>query len=160
MSTPLNPVTQSLFRDDPHPPDSASVTNSSIAPTSTYTTISSTILPGIGSLSGKFFQGVGKRMLSGVESIVVRRRLAYIQSLCPLSDSAPPVDVDRIYDELLELIRCVVDRNIYSQLYPYGSHIDLDYTLRDSRRLHSASSVNKSRGERLDFYLMHWDDGP
>jgi hypothetical protein len=129
-----SPMSQSLFRDDLSI-DSASVIDSSIASTSVSTAISSTIPPGIGSLSGTFIQGVGKQMLRGVEAIVVRRRLAYIHSLCPLSDNTPPMDVDRIYDELIELARCVIYRKIYSKLDHDGSYTDRDYTLTDSRRV-------------------------
>jgi hypothetical protein len=110
MSISFTPMSQSIFRrDDPLPPDSASVTESSIASTSTFTFASSTIPPGIGSLSGRFFQAVGKGMLRGVEALVIRARLAHIASFYPLSDSAPPSDVDQVYDELLELVRHVVN---------------------------------------------------
>jgi hypothetical protein len=109
MSVPPRPQ-QSLFRDDP--PDSASVTDSSV----TFSATSSTIPPGIGSISGRFIQGVGKGMLRGVEIMVIRARLAHIKSLYPLSDNTPPKDVDRIYDELLELVRFVVWHYIYAEV--------------------------------------------
>ena len=91
------------FRQDPV--DSASVTDSST--TFTRSSIFSvSIAPGIGSLSAKFIEGFGKKVIYGIESItVIRRRLAYIQSICPLSDDHPPQDVHRIYDDLLELSR-------------------------------------------------------
>src|SRR5262245_20072772 len=89
------------FRRDPK--DTSSATNSNVS--TRHTSIfSMSIPPGIGSLSGKFIEGFGKRILYGIESVtVIRRRLAYIQSICPLSDDSPPRDVHRIYDDLLEL---------------------------------------------------------
>ena len=92
-----------------NPVDSASLTDSELS-ISTFTrssSFSSSIAPGIGSLSGRLIEGFGKKVLYGIESItVIRRRLAYIQSICPLSDDPPPDDVHRIYDDLLELSRC------------------------------------------------------
>jgi hypothetical protein len=91
------------FRCDPV--DSASVTNPSIASTSS-SIFSSKIPPGIGSLTGRFIEGFGKTVLHGIESVtVIRRRLADIRSICPLSDDPQPEDVHRIYDDLLELSR-------------------------------------------------------
>jgi hypothetical protein len=48
------------------------------------------------------------RTLRGFESVVIRRRLPYIESLCPLSDNKPPPDVLSLYDDLLELARSVL----------------------------------------------------
>ena len=48
-----------------------------------------------------------KRILR-VEDIVVRRILAYVQSLYPLSGETAPMDADRIYDEHFELVRCAI----------------------------------------------------
>ena len=94
------------FRPDPEESDSD--TNSSIAPTLTRSSIFSSIIqPGIGSLSGRFVRGFGKTIIHGIESVtVIRSRLTYIQSLCPLSDETPPEDVHQIYDDLLEFARC------------------------------------------------------
>jgi hypothetical protein len=84
------------------------------------------------------------RMLGGIEAIVVRRRLGYFRSLCPLSDSAPPRDVDRVYDELLELVRYAVGQEI---VYEIGMlsvfSTDPAYTLRNARKAHFVSSVSK-----------------
>jgi hypothetical protein len=91
-------MSHSLFRGDDSSP--VSITDSSIAPTSVYTFASSSIPPGIGSLSGK-------RMLRGVEAIVITRRVAYIEWVLFTFNAIP--DEDRVYDELLELVRCVVD---------------------------------------------------
>jgi hypothetical protein len=93
--------------------DSASITNSSI--TATRSSIfSERIPPGIGSLGGRFLLGFGKAVIHGVESVtIIPRRLAYIQSICPLSDDPPPHEVHGIYHDLLELSRC--------DAYPYSS---------------------------------------
>jgi hypothetical protein len=98
------------------PLDSDSVTDSSAASTITSvtatTTYSSRIPPGIGALSGGFIQGIGKTILHGVEIVtVIRRRLAYIESICPLSDDTTLENVVVIYDDLLELARC--DKSSY-----------------------------------------------
>jgi hypothetical protein len=70
----------------------------------------STIPPGIGSLSGKFIRGIGVTILRKFEDLVViRKRIAYIQSMCPLFDDTPPDDVELIYRDLLELARCVAN---------------------------------------------------
>jgi hypothetical protein len=82
--------------------------DSSATPSSIYTTTTSRTVPGIGALSGKFIHGFGKIVLRGFESVVIRRRLSRIESLCPLSDNDPPPDVLRLYDDLLELARCVI----------------------------------------------------
>jgi hypothetical protein len=80
---------------------------SSITTSSMYTTTTSHTVPGIGSLTGKFIHGFGKTVLRGVEGVFIRRRLSYIQSLCPFLDNNPPPDVGNICDDLLELARCV-----------------------------------------------------
>jgi hypothetical protein len=104
------------FRPDPVDSlsltDSASITDSSI--TATRSSIfSERIPPGIGSLGGRFLLGFGKAVIHRVENVtIIPRRLAYIQSIRPLSDDSPPHDVHRIYDELLELSRC--DACLYS----------------------------------------------
>jgi hypothetical protein len=82
--------------------------DTSITPSSIYTTTTSHTIPGIGSLSGKFFHSFGKTVLRGFESVVIRRRLSHIESLCPLSDDDPPPDVLNLYEDLLELTRYVV----------------------------------------------------
>jgi hypothetical protein len=91
--------------------DSSSLLDSSAASTSIYTTTSSSIEPGIGALGGKFIYGFGKAILTGVENVVVRRRLSYIQSLCPLLDDRPPRNIEQIYDDLLKFAQCVIDQN-------------------------------------------------
>ena len=91
----------SLARSDSLDSSAASTTRSEYTATSF-----GTIQPGIGSLSGRFILGFGKMVLRGVENVVRQRRLSQIESLCPLSDSNPPRDVDRIYDDMLELARC------------------------------------------------------
>jgi hypothetical protein len=106
------PYSTSWFRN---PPSSESLPLSSLdsdsippSESSIYTTTTSHTVPGIGSLSGKFIHGFGKRVLRGFESVVIRRRLSHIESLCPLSDNNPPPDVKSLYDDLLELARCVI----------------------------------------------------
>jgi hypothetical protein len=104
-----------LFRPDPVDSasitDSATITNSSITVTRS-SIFSQRISPGIGSLSGRFIEAFGRAVIHGVESVtIIRRRLTYIQSICPLSDDSPPQDVHKIYDDLLELSRC--DTSLY-----------------------------------------------
>jgi hypothetical protein len=48
--------------------------------------------------------------------VFVRRRILYIQSLCPLSDDSPPEGVEQIYNDLLELVRSVKHHNVSSRL--------------------------------------------
>lgn len=62
----------------------------------------------IGALSGKLLYGFGKRVLRVVEGVFIRRRIAYIQSSCPLSDKNTPPDVETVYDDLIELAQCVI----------------------------------------------------
>ena len=62
---------------------------------------------GLGLWVEDFFLAFGKVVIHGVERVtIIPRRLAYIQSICPLSDDPPLHDVHRIYDELLKLLRC------------------------------------------------------
>jgi hypothetical protein len=96
--------------------DSYSATDSSAG--STFYTFASgfsaTIPPGIGPLSGRFILGFGKTVLNGVEAVFIRRRISYIQSLCPLLDERPPLNVQSIFDDLLELVRYLIVSNIRS----------------------------------------------
>jgi hypothetical protein len=98
------------------------------------TGISSETIPGIGSLSGKFIHSVGKTILRGAESVVVHRRLSYIQSLCPLSDDRPPKDVGQIYDDIIELSRYIMSEHIYSGIDSNYSYADPAYILSASER--------------------------
>jgi hypothetical protein len=100
----------------------------------TSSVISSETIPGIGALSGKFIYSVGKTILHGAESVVVHRRLSYIQSLCPLSDDRPPKDVGQIYDDIIELSRYVMSEHIYSGIDSNYSYADPAYILSASER--------------------------
>jgi hypothetical protein len=44
-------------------------------------------------------------MLRGVEIIIIRKRLSQIEVLSPMSDNNPPPEVEKVYDDLLELAR-------------------------------------------------------
>jgi hypothetical protein len=153
----LNPSTSSNTMSEPYPTlrfrDSPSSLDSSAPPASNsiYSSSASswTTFAGIGSLSGRFIYGIGKVILRQVEDIaVIRRRISYIQSLCPLSDDDPPDDVEQIYYDLLELARYVTHWNVDSR--PGSDHfgIDPNSTPSVSNRKHYKSSVNSSRGEK------------
>jgi len=96
-----------LFRDSSSSLASSAATTTTSNETATvYTTTSGKTYPGIGSLSGRYIHRLGQAILHSVEAVVViRRRLSYIQSLCPLLDNIPPQGVELIYDDLLELSR-------------------------------------------------------
>jgi hypothetical protein len=100
-------------------------------------------IPGIGSLSGKFIRGIGKIIIRQIEDVaIIRRRISYIQSLCPLSDDSPPEDVVQIYDDLLELARSVVTCNVNSRPNSDLLHADLASTLGASKSNRCTSSAN------------------
>jgi hypothetical protein len=81
--------------------DLVSVSDSSAASTSIYTDESASIADGIGASGGRLILSFGKKILRAVENVtVIRRRLAYIQTVCPFSDDTPPEDVLHIYDDL------------------------------------------------------------
>jgi hypothetical protein len=112
-NTMSEPYPTLRFRDSPSSLDSSTPADSN----SIYSTSSwSTTFAGIGSLSGRFIYGIGKAILRQVEDVVIRRRISYIQSLCPLSDDNPPEDVEQIYYDLLELVRYVTHWNVASKL--------------------------------------------
>lgn len=93
------------------PGSSSSLASSSLdstaTPSSIHTTTTSRTIPGIGSLGGRFIYSFGKTVLRGFESVAIRRRLTYIESLFPLSDNNPLPNIESVYDDLLELVRCV-----------------------------------------------------
>jgi hypothetical protein len=123
--------------------------DSSAASDSIYTTTSASTVPGIGALSGKFIYAFGKTILGALESVVVRRRLSYIQSICPLSDNTPPPDVEQIYDDLLELTRYVITYNTVEGTEFWALYLGPTFILTASEQLRCTSYVNKSRHRKL-----------
>jgi hypothetical protein len=70
---------------------------------------------GIGALSGKAIQALGEATLDGLEGAAVWQRIALISLYIPRDDAAPAigVDVDNLYDDLLELSRYVRLLDLY-----------------------------------------------
>jgi hypothetical protein len=111
---------------------STAADSNSIRSRSSWTTFS-----GIGSQSGRFIYGIGNAILHGVEDVtVIQRRISYIKSRCPLSDDNPPEDVERIYNELLELARCALLRGVDSRLGSDHFGADPTSTLSTSESKH------------------------
>jgi hypothetical protein len=65
-------------------------------------------MAGPGELAGRGLNAVGKIALSGVQNVLVRRRLQALRSHFPHSDYAAIPDLKTIYDDVLELSRCAV----------------------------------------------------
>jgi hypothetical protein len=72
------------------------------------TATTSRTIYGIGALSGRLIHGLGEILLRGVDVMVIQRRLSYIETLSPLSDQNPQQDIERIYDDLVELSQYVI----------------------------------------------------
>jgi hypothetical protein len=154
----LNPV---LF----NPSSPSLVTSSALADstvTSIYTTTTTRTIPGIGSLSGKFIHGFGKAVLRGVDSVIIRRRLTYLESVCPLFDERPPNDIEQIYADLLEMARQVIihmGRQYEAELtriIPTGRI----YTPNRFEGERYTWFVNKLRCHKLAILSGRWKSGP
>jgi hypothetical protein len=83
---------------------------------------------GPGTLSGKALEAFGKATLRGVESLVIRRKLAFLRSIFPHKNDAVIMNIEDVYDDVLELSRSVVEfpgwytlalwRYVRPELYP------------------------------------------
>jgi len=71
------------------------------------TDTSSDTVSGLGTLSGRVVFGLGNAVLRGVDNLVVRRRLGIIVSVYPHDDDTAPENIGTLYDDLLELSRCM-----------------------------------------------------
>jgi hypothetical protein len=72
------------------------------------TDASSDTVTGLGILSGRMVLGLGDAIKRGVENISIRKKLGMIVSIYPHDDDAPPENIGRLYDDLLELSRCII----------------------------------------------------
>lgn len=82
----------------------------SLTATSLYTTTgtSASFTAGPGELTGRGLNAFGKMALSGVRSIIVRRRLQTISSNIPHADNTTIPGLGEMYNDLLELSRYVI----------------------------------------------------
>jgi hypothetical protein len=64
---------------------------------------------GPGTLSGKALEAFGEATLRGVESLVIRRKLASLRSIFPHKNDAVIKNVEDVYDNVLELSRSVIE---------------------------------------------------
>ena|ERR1700729_2512411 len=71
---------------------------------------------GIGSLGGRALYAFGEAALRGFENLAIRRKLRSIKSLFPHDDTDTTKGVERIYDDVLELSRCVRNQ-VYSSVH-------------------------------------------
>ena len=72
----------------------------------THTTSSAETIWGPGTLSGRAIKSLGEASLRGVETLIIRWRLAKISSNLPQNQKSPSTDkMERMYDDLLELSR-------------------------------------------------------
>src|ERR1700683_3863797 len=71
------------------------------------TTSSDGTAEGIGSLGGRALHAFGEVALRGFENLAISRKLRSIRSLFPHDDTDTTKDMERIYDDVLELSRCV-----------------------------------------------------
>jgi hypothetical protein len=78
----------------------------SIAITVTTDTSTNTV-SGLGTLSGRVAFGLGKAVIRGADNLVVRRKLGIIMSVYPHDDDTAPENIGTLYDDLLELSRCM-----------------------------------------------------
>jgi hypothetical protein len=86
----------------------ASESSSTVTGTSMYTTTSASFTAGPGELAGRGLNAFGKAALSGVRSVVVRRRLQALSSYFPHTTDDPRIqglNSKEIYDQVLELSR-------------------------------------------------------
>lgn len=72
------------------------------------TDASSDTVTGLGILSGRMVLGLGDAIKRGVENISIRKKLGMIVLIYPHDDDAPPENIGRLYDDLLELSRCII----------------------------------------------------
>ena len=76
-----------------------------------YTTTTSRTVPGLGALAGKGILAFGKLALRGLETVVIRQKLAAFKRLFPHDDNYAHFEhLKEVYDEILELTRCVNGR--------------------------------------------------
>jgi hypothetical protein len=62
---------------------------------------------GIGTTSGRAIQAVGEFVLRGVETIIVRRRIASVLKIFPHNNELNSDGLEKAYDDVLEISRCV-----------------------------------------------------
>jgi hypothetical protein len=64
---------------------------------------------GLGTLTGKALEAFGEATLRVVENLTIRRKLVYLRSSFPHTNDNKIADIDQLYDDLLELLRSVMD---------------------------------------------------
>ncbi|KAF9073927.1 hypothetical protein BDP27DRAFT_1317696 [Rhodocollybia butyracea] len=86
---------------------------------STESSGSSSTVPGIGSLSGRAIKRVGSVVVNGVDAILIRRRLAQIETIFGhRSDGSPKShDAESLYSDLLELSRPLYSLSIRTRAF-------------------------------------------
>ena len=84
-----------------------SLTLSSPPRSITETTPSNGTEEGIGSLGGRVLYAFGEATLRGLENLVIRRKLRVVKSLFPHKDTVVDKNMEKTYDDVLELSRCV-----------------------------------------------------
>lgn len=62
---------------------------------------------GIGSVSGRMIYAIGAAALRGVELLAIRRKLKEVHEFFPHQNDTTLDDFETIYDDVLELSRCV-----------------------------------------------------
>jgi hypothetical protein len=67
---------------------------------------------GIGSLGGRALYALGEATLRGFENLAIRRKLRTIKSIFPHQDTDKNKNIEKIYDDILEL-----SRSVHNQLY-------------------------------------------
>jgi hypothetical protein len=72
------------------------------------TDTSSDTVTGLGTLSGRMVLGLGDAIRRGVENFSIRKTLGIIVSVYPHDDDVAPENVGSLYDDLLELSRCII----------------------------------------------------
>ncbi|KAE9405104.1 hypothetical protein BT96DRAFT_972688 [Gymnopus androsaceus JB14] len=83
--------------------------------TSARTISSSSTIPGLGALSGRAITALGSAVINGVESILIRRRLAQIENIFERGLPQSSDDLRAIYSDLLELSRPPYSRSLQTR---------------------------------------------
>ena len=73
------------------------------------TDTSSDTVTGLGTLSGRMVLGLGEAFKRGLENLSIGKTLGMIASAYPHDDDAAPQNIGTLYDDLLELSRCVLN---------------------------------------------------
>lgn len=63
---------------------------------------------GLGTISGRAIFAFGEATLRGFENLAIARKLRTIHSVFPHRDDDSIKDIDKIYDDVLELSRCLI----------------------------------------------------